>query len=115
MRAHAAQAAQQVGDVAAEDAAQHVELVDHDVAQAHEEGGPARVVGQEADVQHLGVGEHHVGVAAHPRACVGRGVAVVGGGDQPGSVQLDEGAELVLGQGLGGEEQQRRRRCARLA
>ena len=56
VRAEAAQPAQQVGDVAAEDAAQHVELVDHDVAQAHEEGGPALVVGQEADVQHLGVG-----------------------------------------------------------
>ena len=72
VRADAAQASQQVGDVGAEDAAQHVQLVDHDVAQAHEEGGPARVVRQDAVVQHLGVGEHDVGVACatHVRSSV---------------------------------------------
>ena len=45
--AQAAQAAEQVADVGAEHAAQHVQLVDHDVAQPHEERGPLLVVGQQ--------------------------------------------------------------------
>ena len=45
--AQPAQPAQQVGDVGAEDAPQHVQLVDHDVAQPHEERGPPAVVGED--------------------------------------------------------------------
>ena len=76
------QPAQHVRDVAAEDAAQRVQLVDDDVAQPHEERRPAVVRREDAHVQHLGVGEHDVGVRADPRAVVGGRVAVVGGGDE---------------------------------
>ena len=63
-------------------------------------------------VQHLGVGEQHVGVAPDPRALLGAGVAVVGGGDQAGDVERGERAELVLGQRLGREDAAARCRAA---
>ena len=93
-----------------EDAAQDVQLVEHDVAQAHEEVGPAAVVGKDADVQHVGIGEHHVGVAPGPRALVCRRISVVGHGHESGDLQGCEGAQLVLGEGLGGEDQEGRTR-----
>ena len=46
-------------------------------------------------------------LAAHPGALLGRAVAVVGGGHQAGHLERGQRAELVLGEGLGGEEQQR--------
>ena len=86
-RAQPPEPAQQVGHVGAEHAAQHVELVDHDVAEPHEERGPAAVVREQPVVEHLGVGEHHVGVLAGPGALLGRGVAVVGGATRPGTAR----------------------------
>ena len=62
--ADAPQAAQQVGQVAAVDAAVVVQLVDHDVAQVLEVARPAGVVRQDAAVQHVGIGEHHIGALA---------------------------------------------------
>ncbi len=91
----------------AEHAPQGVELVDDDVAQAHQERGPALVVREDAHVQHLGVGQHDVGVRADPRPFVGRRVAVVGRGDEVGHQPLAEAAELVLRERLGGEHEQR--------
>jgi hypothetical protein len=102
-----AQAAQQLRDVRAEDPAQHVELVDDDVPQPHEERRPPGMVGQDPVVQHLGVGEQHVGVAPNPCPLLGARVAVVAGGVQTGDVEVAEGAQLVVGQCLRGEEQQR--------
>ena len=107
VRAQPPQPPQHVRDVAAEQAAQRVQLVDHHVAQAHQERGPPRVRREDARVQHLGVGEQHVGVGARPGAVVGRGVAVVGGGDQLGEEPLAEAAELVLRERLGGVHDQR--------
>ena len=64
-----AQAAQHVGDVRAEHAAVDVRLVDHDDGEVGEQVGPGAVVGQDADVQHVGVGQHDVGAACgSPRA-----------------------------------------------
>lgn len=54
--AQAAQSAQHLGDVGAEDAAVGVALVDDDVAQGAQEGGPAGMGGQYPAVQHVGVG-----------------------------------------------------------
>ena len=82
--------AQHVGDVGAEDAPQHVQLVDHDVAQAHQQGIPLGVAGEEASVEHLGIGEHDVGVVADPGLLLGRGVAVVGTGDEVGEPEGGE-------------------------
>ncbi len=106
--AEATQTAQQVGHVGAEDASQRVQLVDDDVVEAQEVGVPLAVVGEDPAVEHLGVGEHHVGLRPHPRPLFWRAVAVVGAGDEAGHLQVGEAAELVLREGLGGEDEQGR-------
>ena len=64
---HPAQPPQHVGDVGAEDAAVGVGLVDDDPVEVGEEVAPALVVGQQADVEHVGVGEDEVVAAADRR------------------------------------------------
>ena len=91
----------------AEDAPQHVQLIDDDVVEPLEEGGPLAVVGEQPVMQHLGIGEQDVGVGASPRPLLARRIPVVGGGLEAGNLQLPEAAELILGQGLGRVEQQR--------
>ena len=105
--AQPAEAAQHVRDVRAEDAAQRVELVDYDVLEPHEERRPPFVRRQDPHVQHLGIGEHDVRVLARPRAVVGGRVTVVGDGAQSRNEPGAQRAQLVLGERLGGEEQQR--------
>ncbi|NJP74042.1 flp pilus-assembly TadE/G-like family protein [Streptomyces sp. C1-2] len=78
--AQPAQPPQHLGDVRAEDATVGVALVDDHVLQGAQEGGPARVGGQDPAMQHVGVGEDVVGVLTYPFAFLGRGVAVVHGG-----------------------------------
>ncbi len=102
-----AQAPQHLGDVGAEDAPVGVALVDHDVAQGAQEGGPPGVGGEHAPVQHVGVGQDEVRVLADPLAFLDRRVAVVEGGADPVAQrggQLPDGAPLVGGEGLGGGE-----------
>ncbi len=77
VRAHPLEPAQHVRDVAAEDAAQRVQLVDDHELQAHEERRPASVVGEDRLVQHLRVRQHDVGVLAGPGPIVRGRVAVV--------------------------------------
>ena len=86
--ADAAQAADDVGDVAAEDAAVLVQLVDDDVAQVLEELHPLGVVRQDAGVQHVRVRDDDVPGLAHLAARVAGRVAVVG-------ERLDVGAEVA--------------------
>ena len=101
------QTAQHVGHVAAEDAAVDVDFVHDDELQPAEERPPRRVVGQDAGVEHVGVGDEDAAGGAHGRALAARRVAVVGvdghgqpgGGDERGRLRL-----LVVGQGLGREE-----------
>ncbi len=106
MGGEAAQAPQDEGDVGAEDAPQGVHLVHHHVLQPMEEVGPGGVVGEDAHVEHVGVGEHHVGALPDAGSFVVGGVTVVGGDRHLGDAQLAEAAGLVLGQRLGGVEQQ---------
>ena len=73
----AAQPAQDVGDVGAEDAAVDVRLVDHDDGEVGEEVRPRGVVGQDPDVEHVGVREHEVRPPADGQALLAPGVAVV--------------------------------------
>ena len=80
--ADALQAAQHVGHVAAEDAAVGVQLVQHHVAQAAQQFGPLRMVGQDAGVQHVGIRQDGTCLASDAAALALRGVAVVGGGPQ---------------------------------
>ena len=107
--AQPSQPPQHVRDVAAEEPAQRVQLVDHDVAQPHEERRPLlRATGRMPDVQHLGVGEQHVRVGACPRRarrarCRRRRSTRRSSGTQP----LAQRAELVLRERLGGEDEQR--------
>ena len=96
-----AQPAQHVGDVRAEDAAVGVRLVDDDPAEVGDEVAPALVVGQQADVEHVGVGEDEVVAAADRRALLARRVAVVDRLAQAGRAQRGELARLVLGERLG--------------
>ena len=56
-RTEAAQPAEHVGHMRAEDAPVDVHLVDDDDAQGGEERCPPRVLRQDAHVQHVGVGE----------------------------------------------------------
>jgi hypothetical protein len=61
----------------AEDAAVHVRLVDDHVAEVREDVAPAVVVGEDADVEHVRVGEDHVRPLADLPASLALRVAVV--------------------------------------
>ena len=76
--ADAPQPPQHVAEVAAEHAAIGVQLVDDDVAQVLEQLRPARVVRQDARVQHVGIAEHQVRARPNRPPRVLRRVAVVG-------------------------------------
>ena len=100
------QAAHDLGDVAAEDASVDVRLIQDHVPQLVQELGPALVPGEDADVQHVGVGEQDRRGAAQQRALVLRCVAVVDRRHHAGDTEPGELARLVLGQRLGGEEEE---------
>ena len=68
---------QHVGDVRAEHAAVDVRLVDHDHREVGEEVAPRVVVGQDPEVQHVGVGEDDVRPPPDRRPLLARRVAVV--------------------------------------
>ena len=66
--ADAPQAADDVGDVAAEQAAVGVQLVDDDVLQVLEQLEPLRVVRKDGGVEHVRVGDHDLPGRAHDAA-----------------------------------------------
>ena len=107
------QPADDVGDVAAEEPAVRVQLVDDDVLQVLEELEPLRVVRKDRRVEHVRVGDHDLPGRAHDAADVRRRVAVVGVrlqadvGRAGQRAQLDQ---LVRRERLGGEEVERARR-----
>ena len=110
MVAQPQQPSQHVRDVAAEDAAVHVRLVDDDVAQLLEELEPLGVMGQDRRVEHVRVGDDDLpGGADVVPDRIGR-VAVVdarGDIDVSGVGELAEGRQLVLAERLGREQVQR--------
>jgi hypothetical protein len=95
----------------AEHAPVGVQLVDDDVAEVLEEHRPLRVMGQDAGVQHVGIGQHHVGARAHRPPRVLRRVAVVREHPQLGQLlgELLQLRELVLRERLRREEIERAR------
>ena len=109
LRAEPAQAPHHLGDVAAEHAPVHVRLVEHHVAELVQELRPALVGGEDADVQHVGVGEQDGRGAPQQRALVLRRVAVVDRRDDARAHEACELARLVLRERLGGEEEERPR------
>ena len=72
-----AEAPEDVADVRAEDAAVDVRLVDDDEAEVREHVAPAVVVRQDADVEHVRVGQDDVRPLADLPAPLALGVAVV--------------------------------------
>ncbi len=84
----------------AEDAAVDVGLVDHDVAQVLEDVSPAVVMGQEPDVQHVGVREDEVGPFPDLPALLGGRVAVVDRRPQARELELGQAPRLILGERL---------------
>src|SRR5713226_1501489 len=103
----AAEAAENIAEVAAEDAAVGVQLIEDDVTEVFEEAGPARVVREDAGVQHVWVGQDDVTFFADGFASVRGCVAVVGENAEAifqTLVELVKFGELVLREGLGGEE-----------
>ena len=106
MRAEPAQAPHDLGDVAAEDAAVDVGLVEHHVAELVKELRPALVCGKDADVQHVGIAEDDRRRATQLGALLVRRVAVVDRRDDAGDAHLGQLAGLVLGERLGGEEEE---------
>ena len=101
--------AQHHRDLRPEDAAQHVRLVDHDDRQPEQEVGPPRVIGQQRQVQHVGVREHQVRVLADQRALALRGIAVVDRRAHLRQLERAHRAQLVARQRLRREQEQRRR------
>jgi hypothetical protein len=93
--------------VRAEDAAVHVRLVDHDVAEVGEHVSPAVVVGKDADVEHVRVREDHVRPLADLPAALVLGVAVVDRRLHARHAQRGERARLILRQRLGRVEVER--------
>ena len=106
-RANALQAPDQVGEMAPVNPPIVVQLIDHKVAQVLKNFGPAGVMRKDAAVQHVRVGQHHVGAFPYGFAGVLWRVPVVGEGPDwrahriHGALQL---VQLVFGQRLGGEQ-----------
>src|SRR5207245_2212507 len=75
--ADALQAPDDVGDLASEQPAIRMQLVDDDELEAGEKSSPARVVRKDARMQHVRVGHHDVAGLANGCASTWCGVAVV--------------------------------------
>ena len=97
----APQPAEDVRDVRAEHPAVCVGLVDDDPSEVREKVSPALVMGEDPDVEHVGVRQHQVGASPDRRPLLARGVPVVDRLAQVRRAQLAELPRLVLGEGLG--------------
>ena len=93
---HPPQAPQHVGHVRAEHAAVDVRLVDDHHRQVREEVAPRRVVGQDPQVQHVGVGDDDVRAAPDRQPLLARRVAVVDRRPRPLDAERVQRARLVL-------------------
>ena len=93
--------------MAAVNSAVIVQLVDNDIAQVFEKPRPLGMVRQDSAVQHVRVGEHHVGPLPDGAARILRGIAVISEGADFRAHLFDgllEFVELILGQRLGGKQ-----------
>ena len=107
--------AQHERHVTAEDAAVRMHLVDDHIAQVAQETRPLGVLRQDAGVQHVGIRQDEVRLAAQFLARARRRVAIVDAGVQHGPElqsglrQTREALQLILRQRLGGEQVERGR------
>ena len=97
-----AEPAQDVGDVAAEDTAVGVGLVDDHVFEVEQEIVPSLVAGQHGQMDHVWVGEQQARFLPGGVSGGCRSVPVVGGDLDLPSSQRAKAPELVLGESLGG-------------
>ena len=107
--AQAQQAAQDIGQVGAEHAAVGMDLVDDDILQVLEQLDPLGVVGQDAGMQHVRVGDDDVTRLPHGLTGSAGGITVVGVGFDIYAHFLDQLvqlADLVGGEGFGREQVQ---------
>ena len=84
-----------------------MQFVDDDVAEVFEDLGPLGVVGKDSGVEHVRVGEDHVGAFPDLLARVLRRVTVIGESTDAGAHGFDDGVELVeliFGEGLSGKQ-----------
>ena len=100
------EAPEQIGDVAPENAAIRVQLVDHDVTQVLEQRRPLRVVGQDPGMEHVRVRQDEVRAGADGATRVLRRIAVVGEHPELRQLlgELLELGELVLRERLRGKQ-----------
>src|SRR6266568_4247809 len=106
----APEAAQNIAQVAAEDAAVSVQFVEDDVAQIFEEASPARVVRQNSCVQHVRICKNEVALFANRTAGIGGRVAVVSENAEAilqTLVEVVKFRELILREGFCWEKIQR--------
>jgi hypothetical protein len=106
----AAQTAQHVTQVAPENSAVGVQLVEDDVTEVFEQARPACVVRQDASVQHVRIGQDDVAFFADGPSRVGRCVAVIRENAKAiveALVEVVEFSELVLRESFGREEVER--------
>ena len=96
-----------------EDPAVDVRLVDHDPGQVRQHVAPLAMVREDADVQHVRVGQDQVAAPADRPPLLAGCVAVVDRVPQERGTQRRELARLVLGEGLGRVEVDRA--CTRVA
>ena len=107
VRDEAPQPSQHHRDVRTEHSAAHVGLIDDHERQSQEEVGPARVVGEERQVQHVGVRHHEVRVRSDQGALRLRRVAVVDGGLDLRQLQGTHRSQLVARERLRREQVER--------
>ena len=101
---------QHIGQVGTEYATVSVNFINDNVAQVFKELDPLGVVGKNAAVQHVRIGDHNVARLAHSTPSRAGRVPVVGIGLDVHAHGLDElvqFADLVRGQGLGGKKIER--------
>src|SRR5216684_9045896 len=93
--------------MAAEDAAVSVQFVENDVAEIFKKARPARVMREDAGVQHVRIGQDNVAFFANGSAGVTGRIAVVSVNPEAifqALIQVVEFGELVLREGFSGKE-----------
>ena len=110
------QAAEYIGQIGSEDAAVGMDFVNDDIFQVFKELDPLGVMGKNAGMQHIGIGDHNMACLPDRFACSTGRIPVVRVGLDIRTGELNEIIEfidLVRGKRLGREQIQRT--CIRIA
>jgi hypothetical protein len=94
----------------AEDPSVDVSFIDDHISQTPKESRPSGVIGKEAKMKHVRIGEDKASFLPYPRSIFPRRIAIEAGtphGTPRGGKESLKGCELILRQGLSGEEIER--------